>query len=159
MRSGPARGRTARKDPRMSDKLAAMILLHLGIPHEVAKTLPANAILALVEWDHFPVRVETARELGWSDDEINHPSNLQPLIDADHALKTAKKDMPEIAKSRRLTGAQEAFRRKMLAKGGQDAPAPAVTRPKCKTLRGAGFKGHRKMDGTPVWRKDADVKD
>jgi hypothetical protein len=159
MKRGSNRGQRVRKDPPMSARLAAVVLLHLRIPHDVAKGMTTKQILSMVAWDHYPVRYETGIALGWSDDEINHPSNLQPLIDEDHGLKTAKKDIPEIAKSRRLTGAQEAFQRKMLAKGGQNAPTPAVTRPKCKTLRGGKFKGHRKMDGTPVWRKDADVKD
>ncbi len=80
MKGGSKRGERVRRDPRLSDQLAAMILLHFGIPHEVAKRMTAKQILALVEFDHYPVRFETARDLGWSDDEINHPSNLQPLL-------------------------------------------------------------------------------
>lgn len=150
-----------RRAPRLSDKLAAVILLHLGVPHKVAKRMTTNEILALVEFDHYPVRFETARDLGWSDDEINHPSNLQPLFPEDHAIKTAKIDIPAAAKSKRLTAAHDDTRRKLLTKAGiDDAPEPpAGRRPPRKMkgpkLKGRGFPGHRRMNGKPIWKDKA----
>lgn len=136
------------KKPNMSEKLAAALLLLMKVPREVAKTMTVEAILSSVQWDHYPVAVHIARDLGWTVEQTNHPSNLQPLLPEDHAHKTAMIDTPQAAKGKRLSSAHEDFRRKMLA------PGKAVeTRNKSKKkLQGQGFQGHRKMDGTPVFK-------
>lgn len=142
--------RAPRRAPNLSEKLAAMIVAHFAIPREIARTMTARQLLNLVEWDHAPVRYELARELGWTDDEINHPSNLQPLLPEDHLEKTRKIDTPQAAKGKRLTREQEAFRARMLAKaGGAVAGATAAPRKPSK-LKGRGFQGHRKFNGDIV---------
>lgn len=88
------------------------------ISRERAKSMTAQQIIdefeAATDDDHI-----TPRKLGGSD----HVSNMQPLIKVDHAKKT-KKDVKVIAKSKRLSEAQAEFRRRLLAKAGQDDAPP-----------------------------------
>lgn len=107
-----------RKDPNLTDKLCAMILMYLEIPHEVAKTMTRDDILALYEWDHDPVPVAIAIDLGWTPDQYNHPSNIRGKFPEVHGWKSAKKDVPEIAKAVRISDAHKEFQRKVLAKAG-----------------------------------------
>ena len=107
---------TTRKPPNLRDKLAACLIQIMDIPRDEAKKMSVDQILSLVEWDHDPVAYNTARDLGWTPDEINHPTNLSPRFIKAHRAKSAKVDTPLAAKGKRLTEAQEAHRRKMLAK-------------------------------------------
>lgn len=103
-----------RKNPNLSEKLAAALLMIFDIPREHAKAMSTEQILSLVQFDHDPVHFSIARDLGWTPDQYNHPSNLTARLLMDHAEKTNKRDKPAIAKSKRLTHAQEEFRRRML---------------------------------------------
>lgn len=123
------------RDPNMSEKLAAMILLHLAIPHDQARAMSVDAILMLVEWDHYPVAVNTARDLNWTVDETNHPSNLQPLTPPDHLEKTRKIDTPQAAKGKRITSAQAAFRQKMMRTEPADLDAQLAKKAKWRSGR------------------------
>lgn len=129
------------RDPNLSEKLAAVLLLHLKVPRDVAKTMTVSQILALVQWDHYPVASNAARDLGWTADQANHPSNLQPLPPAEHLLKTRKIDTPQAAKGKRLTKDHEEHRRRMLS------PMPRQERPSSAWPKG------RKMPSRP-FRKD-----
>lgn len=112
---------TARTDPNLTDKLCCMILLHLGIPHDIAKDMTREDILRLVEWDHSPVAVKTAVDLGWGKDRYNHPSNLHPRLEDWHGIKTATIDRPALAKDDRIERKHKEHRQRMLAKaGGED---------------------------------------
>jgi hypothetical protein len=82
------------------------------ISHEEAKTIPVDAVLARFEWDHWPIR----KELGGPDTHWN----LQPRPLKAHREKTAKIDIPAIAKSKRLAKKQQRFRQKILAKAGRE---------------------------------------
>lgn len=83
------------------------------IPREEAKTLSADAVLARFEFDHIhPVA------LGGDD----HPSNLTPLPKDEHRIKTAKIDIPRIAKVKRLSKKETDFRSRLLAKDGGEVP-------------------------------------
>lgn len=108
-----------RRDPNLTDKLCAIIVAHFGIPYEAAKSMTRKQILSLVDWDHYPVPVKIAQDLGWTPDQYNHPSNLQAMIHQDHGIKTATKDIPEIRKADRISEEHERFRRAALAKSGQ----------------------------------------
>jgi hypothetical protein len=89
----------------------------------------------------------------------NHVSNRQLITIEDHAEKTAR-DVPQIAKTRRIEKEHAEFRRRVLAKaGGQDAPPGAgeQRRPKAKIksrplpgTKASGWK--RKMNGELVRR-------
>lgn len=142
--------RPPRRAPNLSEKLAALIVAHFAIPREIAKTMSPQKILALVEWDHMPVPYNTARDLGWTDDEINHPSNLQPLMPEDHLEKTRKIDTPQAAKGKRLTKEQEAFRARMLAKVGGAVAGEDTAPRKPSKIKGRGFQGHRRFNGDVV---------
>lgn len=130
----------ARTDPNLTDKLCALIVAHFGIPHEAAKSMTRKQILGLVAWDHYPVPVAVAKANGWAPDAYNHPSNLQAMIHEDHGLKTAKKDVPEIAKADRISAANEEFRRRILAKSGQgDAPPQPRSKWGNRKMQSRGF--------------------
>lgn len=89
----------------------------------------------------------------------NHPSNIQYLAPDEHKPKTSR-DISEIAKTKRIEGDHEAFRRKMLAKAGQSDASDVgktTTKPKRK-IKSRGFQkrpdghkynwGNRKMGRT-----------
>lgn len=112
-----------RRDPNLTDMLGALIIAHFGIPREVAKTMTRREILGLLEWDHDPVPVAIAVGLGWGPDQYNHPSNLTGRLSEDHGLKTARIDIPQIAKAVRISDAHVEFQRRILAKSGQVEPS------------------------------------
>lgn len=92
------------------------------IQREDAKRMSEDEVLAVFEWDHVhPVA------LGGD----NHHSNLSPLPKAGHRLKTAKVDIPRIAKVKRLTRKEQEFRARLLAKDAGEAP-PEPKRRKAK---------------------------
>lgn len=129
-----------RKDPTLSEKLAALVLQHFDIDYEHAKKMSTAEILSLVQTDH-EVHVAIAIANGETPKQYNHPSRLTVRLYKDHRTKTAKYDIPAIAKSDRLSPEHEAFQRRMLAKSGQDSDpgvAPTETRPRAK-LRSRGF--------------------
>jgi hypothetical protein len=105
--------RQKRKAPSLTERLAAVLLtLKRGdgsplIPKEL-HGLPAKEILKKsgLAWDHV---------VALALDGSNHPTNLQPLTIDDHKVKT-KRDVKTIARAKRLTKDEEAFRRKMLVK-------------------------------------------
>ncbi len=76
------------------------------IDWEHAKLMSAEQINSLFDWDHYPIRVEAGGP--------TEPWNLMPRFKPLHRIKTAKVDIPEIAKIKRITKAEEAFRRRLL---------------------------------------------
>lgn len=122
---------TARRYIPLKTKLAAVLCQMLRvddagklvptIPYDEAKTLTEDQILSRFQWDHWPFRhTDGGPDAHW---------NLQPMLKADHIEKTAKKDIPEIAETRRITASQEQMRRRLLAKSGQ---GEATDRPRGK---------------------------
>jgi hypothetical protein len=100
------------KEPNMQDKLAATLLELWAargdpIPWQQARMMTAEQICSLVQFDH-------ARKKCHEDN--NHPTNLTPMLYAAHREKTAKQDIPQIRKGRRLEKSHEEFRAKVLAK-------------------------------------------
>lgn len=84
---------------------------------EHAKLLSADQIVSLFVWDHYPIR----HEAGGPDE----PWNLRPMLIRAHRDRTAKVDIPEIAKIKRVTRAQEEFRARLLAKDRGEEPKPS----------------------------------
>jgi len=125
-----------RQDPRLIEVVASLIVEFVTVEdaatgervplvtRDEAKQMTAEQIYSLTQRDHYPVRVETAIPLGWTPRQYNHPTNIsvKPIIT--HRVKTAKKDIPEIAKGDRITAEQAEHRRRMLAKSGAEAPPP-----------------------------------
>lgn len=127
-----------RRQPNLREKVAALLIMHLDIPFEIAKSMSIREILALVEWDHHPVPYAIARDLGWNSEQINHPSNLSaPMVHA-HAEKTNKRDKPMIAKCDRVSKAHAEFRSRLLT----PSPRPPPQKSKWK----------RKVSGKTVLR-------
>lgn len=129
-----------RRQPNKTEKLAAVLLmLRRGtgewlIPSPLRDVGTPEQICRGVVWQH-----EHPVALGGGG---NDPRMLTPMQKADHDEITAKRDIPRIAKVKRLTKKQEEFRHKLLEKCGQETP-PERRRSKYK----------RKIDGTVVERR------
>lgn len=95
-----------RKEPTLTDKLAAVLRELLEIPYEHAKLMSAEQIISLVQWHHIHYHADGHGVEHW---------NLDPLLIGGHKLRTAKIDIPQIAKTKRITAAQEELRRRLLA--------------------------------------------
>jgi hypothetical protein len=93
-----------RKEPTLTAKLAAAIRELFQIPHEHAKLMTDDQVLSLVQWHHIEYHATGGSDEHW---------NLDPLTIKGHKARTAKIDVPQIAKTKRLTAAQEEFRRTM----------------------------------------------
>lgn len=118
------------------------------IPHKDAKRMTEDEILARFEFDHNVHFSIGGAEQHW---------NLTPLPREVHAVKTAKQDVPQIAKTKRLEKATEEFRRKLLVKTGQDPKGSVSKTAKTdkkpsRKMQGRGFQGWRDFQGRPVRR-------
>lgn len=136
-----------RKRPTSDEKVAALVLTMMVeedgklvpfLDREMAKQMTAAQIASLVEWDHYPVPVALGGD--------NHPTNLVARPILEHRTKTAKIDVPAIAKTARISAAHEDFKRRVLAKVTGEETGEA---PKRKALipgsRGTGFR--KKING------------
>jgi hypothetical protein len=95
------------------------------IEWEHAKLMSAEQIVSLFQFDHYPIRHEAGGP--------TEPWNLQPRLIMAHRVKTATIDVPEIAKIKRVTKAQEEFRARLLAKSfAEDFPNTWGGKPKTK---------------------------
>jgi hypothetical protein len=101
-----------RKSLNLTTKLASALLAirdHKGRPlieWEHAKLMSAAQIISLFEFDHWPIR----HEAGGPDE----PWNLFPRFIHEHRIKTAKIDVPEAAKIKRISKTEEEFRQRLL---------------------------------------------
>lgn len=119
-----------RKHISLKVKLAAALLkAYPAIPHEEAKKLTADQIIARFHFDHWPI----PHAHGGPDE----PWNLVPLPVDEHRHKTAKKDVPQIAKTKRITREHEEFRKRLLTPRDERPP-------KKRTIQSRGFQNRRK---------------
>lgn len=135
---------TSSRPPNLTEKLASVLLvLKLGddwlIPEPIRSKGSADEILKCCQWDHYPVRR--------SDGGTNDPRNIRPLPAAVHAEKTAKKDLPEIAKGKRLSASAEETRRIILAKVGKIADDEVMRRKRKHPLPCGKLSGWKKPFG------------
>ena len=84
--------------PNLSTQVACLLLEVLdrrgqGISYQDAKKMTVKEICALVRWDHVVHDV-------WGG--TLHPTNLVPRLVAESRKRAATKDIPEIAKSKRI---------------------------------------------------------
>ncbi len=111
---------SARKPPNLSDKCAAALLAITDehgkplIPWEEAKQMTSAQIIGLFDFDHYPFRVEAGGP--------TEPWNLVPRFKPAHRIKTAKIDIPEIAKIKRVSAEHDEFRRRVLTPRNQREP-------------------------------------
>jgi hypothetical protein len=113
------------------------------ISHDEAKKMTPRQIIARFELAH-----NVPHAIGGS----IHPANLEYKPKAQHRHETRTKDVPQIAKGKRLEKEQEDFRRRMLAKAGQGKAPPK--KPKGRPMPGSRASGIRKrMSGkVETWR-------
>src|SRR5260370_23984147 len=94
-----------RKHISLKTKLAAA-LSQLFLTHQEARLASEEEVLKLVNWEHYPIpHAHRGPDTHW---------NLVPTLRAAHREKTAKIDVPQIAKTKRISREQEAFRVRML---------------------------------------------
>lgn len=105
-----------RKHISIKTKLAAAIC-QLFLTHDEAVALSEDQVLLLVHWDHCPV----PHAEGGPDAHFNLVAALVP----GHREKTAKIDIPGIAKRKRITKAHQDFQRLMLTPRDQRPPRPS----------------------------------
>jgi len=94
----------SRKPLSMKVKLASALLQMLRaddtgklvriISHEEAKTLSANEIISRFDFHHYPIP--------HAHDGPDEPWNLEPMLRGDHRKVTAERDIPMIAKTKRI---------------------------------------------------------
>lgn len=99
----------SRKEPTLTAKLAACIRELLKIPYEHAKLMTDDQVLSLVQWNHIHYHAQNKDE-PWVDEHWN----IEPLTIMAHRHRTAKIDVPQIAKTKRIRNEHEDFRRKLL---------------------------------------------
>lgn len=76
------------------------------IPFSEAQRMTEDQIIALFHFDHYPIpHAQGGLDVAW---------NLVPTLVAEHQEKT-KGDIKQIAKTKRITKAQEEFRQRLLA--------------------------------------------
>lgn len=107
----------ARKHIGLKTKLAAAICtfvrpdengeLKKVISHEESMRMTEDQVLALYEWDHVIPVAHGGEDTHW---------NLTPLLKAEHREKTAKIDVPRIAKSKRIAKSEVAHAEAMTMK-------------------------------------------
>lgn len=89
----------------LKTKLAAAIAT-MFLTHDEAKALSEDQVLSLVAWDHDPIpHVHDGPDVHW---------NLVPRLIPGHREKTAKIDIPVIAKTKRISKEHLDFQRRML---------------------------------------------
>lgn len=122
------------------------------IPWEHTKLIPEGALIAMFDFDHYPIRHE-------HDGPAAH-WNLVPRLKPEHRQKTAKIDIPQGRKGDRIAAAHEAFRRKMLSKtkeeGGAEPdkkPAKKAAKIRSRALAGTVRSGLRKRMSGKVERR------
>ena len=116
------------------------------IDHDHAKSMTPDQVISLFHLDHYPIR----KEMGGPDEHWN--LTHKPILE--HRKKTAKVDRPQIAKSDRITEGQEAFRRKLFAKAGQDEPEPVRSEPRrSRPMPGTKASGLKKRMSGKVERR------
>jgi|SRR5215510_184074 len=88
-------------------KLASTLLALGHVSYEDSKSMTANQICSLYQFDHHPIR--------YADGGSNHPSNLTPRLIIQHREKT-KSDATERSKERKIRRAIDKHAQKMLLK-------------------------------------------
>lgn len=133
-----------RRKPTADERVAACLLqIKRGnvwlIPEPLRSTGTARELCAYVNFDHI-----VPHAIGGT----MKPQNLQPLPRAEHKEKTAKIDVPRIAKGKRLEKAHIAHKAVMEAKAGR-GPAPARKAPKGRPMPGSRASGwKRRLNGS-----------
>lgn len=108
----------SRKHITLKAKLAAALREIAQIPVAHAKLMTEDQVLSLFEWHHIVYHVDSA-------DDGHY--NLEPFLIRAHRERTAKIDVPQIAKTKRISKAQVEFRQRLLTPK-PDRPAKQSSR-------------------------------
>jgi len=100
-----------RKTIRLIDKAAALAAAALGIPYDHRKEMTAEQVLSLLHFDHDPI----PHAHGGSDEHFN----LTPLPIMAHRKKTAERDVPQVAKTKRIAKKEAIHQANMALKDGR----------------------------------------
>lgn len=106
---------------RMIEIAAALAAEKLRIPHEHRVLMTAEQVMSLVHPDHDPV----PHAHGGPDLHFN--LTIRPIME--HRRKTAEKDIPQIAKTRRIQRARAQHAAVMAAKNGDPGQIAAALEP------------------------------
>lgn len=96
-------------------KIAALASIVFEIPHEHQKAMHEDQVNSLLEWHH---------NTPYAEDGTNHFSNAVPMLRAAHRERTAKIDIPAIAKGKRIRQNKHLRRYKEILK--YEGPAAAA---------------------------------
>lgn len=88
-------------------ELAAALLALGDVPYEHAKLMTAEQIRSLYDFHH---------NIRHAEDGTIHFSNLEPMLRPAHRERTAKIDIPAIAKGKRIRRREGEYRSRVLAK-------------------------------------------
>ena len=135
---------------------AAILMITRGDGTPIVTRAEAKAMTAKEIIEVFASRTNVEHIVPHALTANNHPSNIQYLTPDEHAPKT-KRDVTEIAKTKRISKKQAEFRQRLLAKSDSDVEVSTTrTGPK---LRSRGFQkppegrrhkwGSRKMGRRP----------
>jgi len=110
------------------------------IDHESSKAMTEDQVLSIFHFDHYPIpKHRDGPDAHW---------NLTPRPILEHRHKTATVDTPASAKDARIEAAQAEFRRKMLAKVGQEGAASEQRKPGKPIPGSKRSPWKKKLDGT-----------
>ncbi len=142
----------------MSEKLAAVLLTIMvedesgrlvpAIDRDRAKTMTAREIISVFDFDHYPIPKAL--------DGSNHPTNLVARVRAEHRGKTAKIDVPMIAKVKRVSAKHEEFRRRMLAKASSKDADENPAKKRSPKIKSRGFQAQKGLKKS--WKTGKAVK-
>jgi hypothetical protein len=135
------------RPPNLHEKFAAALLQLLdaqgnGIPFAEAQLLSPHEIIGLFQCHH-----EVKRANGGG----NHPTNLTMMLYREHRTRTAKIDVPEIRKGRRLARGHQAHiaavRSKILA-----VPDTRPDKPRTRWPKGRKIQNGQKLQSRSSFR-------
>lgn len=85
--------------------LAATLRELMGMPIDHAKNMTSDQVISLFHFHHINYYSQDGADDHW---------NLEPMLIAPHKKRTAEIDIPQIAKTKRISEAEVEFRRRIL---------------------------------------------
>lgn len=116
---------------RLTEKLASALAHLAGIPYDHRELMTAEQVISLFHFDHDPI----PHAPPYNGPDLHY--NLTPRLITPHREKTAKVDVPRIAKTKRIIEAEQAFRDRLLA-------SPPRSEPKKRSIPSRPFPRRRK---------------
>lgn len=146
--------------PNLTQMAATLALYVPWLIPEHLRDKSAKVILAALDFHHDPIP--------YADGGTCDPQNLTPLLREEHKRITRKVTIPTIAKNKRIRRKEALHQEAMAKKTCSQIKNPLVgtwTKRDDRSgrfsdiaprkMKSQGFRGHRKFDGTAVWKKKA----